>query len=195
MTQKRALTANEKTLLTKLANLGKPVRAPEIQIEGLRSVHVGKVAHNLQRLGLTQSTKDKYVHVWSITDLGLEAVQDLDNGTTPDLSRPTSPISRKKPVRKVSISGTGMAPVDPQNLVYVVSEGRLAEILSAHLGLGSDEMKLLRARVRTLEATITENAKMIDRLKREREAALDLAEQAEERMKQMKALRDQMDKI
>lgn len=155
------LSHNKQTVLTVLYNHDHAMTSADIAAEtsDMTIPGIGTTASLLRRTGLVRNiSDDRHVAIWEITGKGRDVYRGSINGS--ELS------SDPAPVKEVHLTGSNLPPTVPDHFVYVVSEDKLAQMLSSRLGVNADEINLLRARVRTLEQSLTESERTVEMLRR-----------------------------
>ncbi len=181
----RNLSNNQMLVLRELAKYDD--RATSVQIgtgashhlsKGMRPITIGKVLSNLQKLGLVKGTKEPKEHSyrWQITESG----RALLNGEMLQASPITTQVSTGPKIS--ALEPAPPPPTTPDHFVFVVSEQKLADMLTTRLGSNTEDIALFKSRVRTLEMTITEIKRQMDLLRRERDTALEMAGYMEKRI-------------
>ncbi len=167
----RNLNDSQAKVLRELSKHDNRMLATDLHIDGMKGPAIGKTLSNLQREGLVEGTKGPKEHSyrWIITESGKsllsgEMLQASPQITT-QIAAPDAP-----------------PPTKPDHFVFIVSEQKLQDMLISRLGSGAEENVLLKARIRTLEMTLTEIKRQMDVLRRERDTALEMAEYMEKRI-------------
>lgn len=174
----RNLSQNQTAILKELAQHDYYVSTSEIHIDGLKSNTIGRILFSLLNTGLVERHKGPKEHIyrWKIIESG----RSLVDGTMLQASV-QGPV--KEAPKTTSVAAIDAPPpAAPDHFVFVVSEQKLQDMLLSRLGSGAEENALLKARIKTLEMTITEIKKQMDLLRRERDTALEMAEYMEKKM-------------
>lgn len=213
--RRKPLNKVEIAVLNALNKVDKPTRAMDLNIDKDIKVNIqtiGKTSDNLRKRGLTTSIKEGHYKVWSITDAGIDALiasnlqaqngagADVDvesvvdtTGTSGTIDTPDHDVNADGGT--ILLSGYDAPPVMPDHFIFVVSDDKLASMLSSRIGVDKDEIKLLKARIATLEECIVQNNRMIKSLKKDRDAAMRLASEAERKYSEMIRIARLMDKV
>ena len=107
---------NDNTILRELLRQGSEILSRDIKIPRLKTIYIGKTLSDLQKRGFVVKHYDGKTNRWSISDLGKDQLKSSEQTLT-------------------SLSGSDAPPVTPDHFIFLVSEEKLAKMMSARLGV------------------------------------------------------------